>query len=148
MEMQSRPPQEAFKRSERFEINNNPFTEIEVSQDRIVAKGKTWTTFELLVSYIGAAWLQKARKYGGKLLAVGIALLPGPLWMQFLLFSYMGFYLGFVLTVVGIVLIVVWAIVKRESVVMYTPSNPFRFEGSADFIDALWRSVSALQRSR
>lgn len=146
MEMQSRPPQEAFKRSERFEIDNKPFTEIEVSQDRIIAKGKTWTTFELLVSYIGAALLQKSRKYGGKLLAVGIVLIPSPYWMMFLL-GNIGFYMGFIGMAAGITLVVLWAILKRESVIMYTPSRPFRFEGSADFIDGLWRSISVLQRT-
>ena len=145
MEMQSRPTQEAFKRSEKFEINNSPFRDIEVSRDRIVARGKTWTTFELLVSYIGAAWLQKARRYGGKMLAVGIVLIPSPFWMIFLL-GYMGFYIGFVGTAAGTAIVVLWAVLKRESVIMFTPSKPFRFEGNAEFIDALWQAVTALQR--
>jgi len=137
--------QSIFRRSERFEINNSPFREIEVKQDRIVAKGESWTTFELLVSYIGAAWMQKARRFGGSLLAAGAVLLLSPFWMMILM-SYAGFYISIMLMFLGVGLILIWMVVKRESILMFTPSTVFRFEGNAGFVDALWQAVSALQR--
>ena len=58
--------------------------------------------------------------------------------MTFVVGYRLGFMLGPVPTVIGIGPIAVWAVVKRESVKMHTPSKIFRFEGSADFINALW----------
>jgi len=146
--------QPVFKRSEKFEINDIEFREIQVDSDRIIAKGKSWTAFELLISFIGAAWKEKWRKYGTKMLAIGIILLGSPFFMMLIpglgmfVASTSGFMFLLPLMMLGLVLILLWALVKREALKIYTPAEVFKIEGSAGFVEAVWEAITTQQRMK
>ena len=151
MEAQNRP--ENFKRSDDFEIDNNKFTEVSVDNQRLVAKGPKWKSFELMISSITAAWLEKRRKYGTIVLVCGIALLVlgffGILSTSYMLGYATGVYsmifFGITPLFGGILLVVLWIIVKRESILIYTSGGSFKFEGSEGFIEAMWNAIKAFQ---
>jgi hypothetical protein len=140
-----------FKRSEKFEINDIEFRQIEIDENRIIAKGKSWTTFELLISFIGAAWMEKWRRFGAMMLAAGVILLLFPLILPLFGGYYMMQYFTFFLVTfmpIGIVLIVIWFLLKREALLVFTPGGNFKIEGSSRFVDDVWSTVSKMQRLR
>ncbi len=145
---------EEFQRSEKFEINDIEFVEIRIDSNRLIAKGKTWTTFELLLSFIGAAWMEKWRRFGSKMLAAGIILLLWPFFVVFipgmamLFYGPGGLYFMLPFMMLGVVFIMLWALVKREAVRIYTPAEVFKLEGSAGFVEAVWNAISSQQRSK
>ena len=150
--MEASGQQTAFRRAEEFEIDNVKYIEVTVDGTRMTCRGAKWRTFEVLLSFIGAALMEKRRRFGAVLVVVGGILVALGLFdmlsmggymlylslMPFLLFGLLPFF-G------GIGLILVWAVVKRESLIIYTPAKEFKMEGSAAFIDELWRSVRPRQ---
>ncbi|MHA2264373.1 MAG: hypothetical protein ACXAEN_18425 [Candidatus Thorarchaeota archaeon] len=148
---------EGFRRSEKFEINDLQFKEITVDKNRIMATAKKWAKFELLISFIGAAWMEKWRRFGFKMLAAGIILAGLGFYMSLSLGSILSLimiwdpmYLFFVTLpfVVGIVLIIVWLVSKREALLLFTPGGMFKIEGSAGFVEDVWKEVVRHQRIR
>ncbi|MHA2063405.1 MAG: hypothetical protein ACXABY_03385 [Candidatus Thorarchaeota archaeon] len=147
--------QGVFRRKTKFEINDYVFKEITVDENRIVAKGKEWRVFELLISFIGAVWMEKWRRFRGTLAAAGAFLIALPIllflfgffpfiWTAGLsgLFTLMIFWLP------GIILILIWALFKRESMMVFCHNESFKFEGDAGFIEALWKEITRVQRLR
>lgn len=129
-----------FTKSEKFEINDIEFRHIRVDRNRISAQGKSWTRFEILISFIGAAWLEKWRRFGMKVLGLG------------LLFIALGIMLFIIPTMMilcmipGIILILLWLFAKREALILFTPGGTFKIEGTASFVESLWAKVAQLQR--
>lgn len=146
--------QQPFKRSDNFEINNTKFNEITVDNVRLIAKGPKWKTFELMIESIGAVWIEKMRKYGNVVSTMGIAFLviamlvligaglapPAPDLASFILTVYV-----VVPFFTGTILIVLWFIDKRESILIYTDCGKFKFEGSEGFIEAVWQAIRKQQ---
>lgn len=152
MEVQEQQP--VFNRSEEFEINDIEFREMTIDDYRLQAEGKSWTRFELRLSFIGAAWMEKWRRFGSKMLAAGIILLLWPFFVVFipgmamLFYGPGGLYFMLPFMMLGVVLIMLWALVKREAVRIYTPAEVFKLEGSAGFVEAVWNAISSQQRSK
>ncbi|MHA1928242.1 MAG: hypothetical protein ACTSV2_06655 [Candidatus Thorarchaeota archaeon] len=134
-----------LQHSAKFEINNTPFQSIHVDQFKLIATGKKWNHFELLISFIGGAWKEKWRKYGLKLLPIGIMIMM--LGMTFLLSRYT-IIMGVLLIAVGIIPIAIALFVKSEGLMLYTHGGTFLFEGSAGFVDAIWEAINAAQAHR
>lgn len=133
--------QGAYTRSERFEIDEVEFHRIRIDENRIMAAGPSWSRFELLLSFIGAAWMERWRRFGLKFLATGCFVF---------LFGLLGFYtlFGLLLMGTGGILILLWFFVRREAILLYTPGAKFKIEGSSDFIERLWTEISKAQRRR
>jgi len=152
MEIHTQPSEfRDFSRSENFEINDIKFREIKIDHSRISAVGKSWTKFELLLSFIGAAWMEKWRRFGAKMLAVGIILFAWPIVVFVPSIGFMGssgllYMIMFMLP--GIILIILWAVLKREALLIFTPGGTFKIEGSVGFVDAVWSRITELQRER
>jgi hypothetical protein len=134
---------DVFTKSEKFEINEYEFRHIRVDRHRISAQGKSWTRFEILVSFIGAAWMEKWRRFGMKLLGVSILLIA--LGSTMALVNPMMMFLSMI---PGIILILLWLFVKRESLILFTPGGMFKIEGSASFVESLWAKIAQLQREK
>jgi hypothetical protein len=153
MEIPTQPSEPLdFSRSEKFEINDIKFREIKIDHSRISAVGKkSWTKFELLLSFIGAAWMEKWRRFGAKVLVIGILLLAWPIAIFLPSMWYMGtsgmFYM-IIFMIPGIILVILWAILKREALLIFTPGGIFKIEGSVGFVDAVWSRITELQRQR
>ncbi|TFF92022.1 hypothetical protein EU545_02275 [Candidatus Thorarchaeota archaeon] len=143
-----------FRRSESFEINDVEFAEIRIDSNRIIAKGRSWTTFELLISFIGAAWMEKWRRFGTKMLGAGILFVAFPFIMmtipgfQMLFYYSTGWFFILPPMMLGILLVILWALVKREALKIYTPAETFKIEGSGGFIEAVWNQITSQQRLR
>ncbi|MHA2264401.1 MAG: hypothetical protein ACXAEN_18565 [Candidatus Thorarchaeota archaeon] len=151
------PREEGFRRSEKFEINDLQFKEITVEKNRIMATVKKWAKFELLISFIGAAWMEKWRRFGYKMLVVGIILTGLSFYASISLGSILAVIMSFNPTymiyitlpfVVGIVLIIVWLVSKREALLLFTPGGMFKIEGSVGFVEDVWKEVVRHQRIR
>ncbi|MGV9170659.1 MAG: hypothetical protein ACOC38_12055 [Promethearchaeia archaeon] len=139
MEIESRSSE--FTRSETFEIGEEKFERIRIDEKRIMAKGAQ-TRFDLLISFIGGAWIKEWRRFGYKLLALGvIAILIGTPLVQTGL-------LGMLVFASGILLILVWLFVKCEAIVIYCPGHRFKIEGSSEFVDTVWNAIIGAQRRR
>ena len=133
--------QGVFSSSEKFEINDVEFHQIRIDGNRLMAAGPEWTKFELLLSFIGAAWMERWRRFGLGMLAAGffvfffgVVLISSPF--------------GFMMMGIGGVLMVLWLFMKREAVMLYTPSEKFKIEGASDFIQRVWAEISKAQRAR
>jgi len=142
-----------FKRSEDFEIDEHPFREIQIDDNRVTAKGKSWETFEVLISFIGAAWMEKWRRFGTKLLAGDIFLLGLPFFAIIIPgFAYIFWGAEFVfmlpLMLLGIIPILVWALVKQEALKIYTPGAVFKIGGSSGLVEGVWKAITSAQRAR
>lgn len=150
----SQSREDIFRRSEKFEINDIEFREIQIDRHRIFAKGKSWTSFELLISFIGAAWMEKWRRFGTKLLAGGIIVFAFPFFsflipgMYLLFYGSSGLMMMLSFMIVGLACILIWFIVKREALLLFTPGGEFKIEGSAGFVEAVWNTISQMQRKR
>ncbi len=143
----------AFSRSEKFEINNIEFTEITIDRNRITARSKKWSQFELLISFIGAAWMERWRRFGLKVLVIGLVLILSPYMASIIpvigpLIIYSGYMMIMLLMMIGLILILLWALLKREALLLYTPGGTFKIEGSAGFVEAVWQEVVKYQRER
>ncbi|MFW9844292.1 MAG: hypothetical protein ACFFEV_06940 [Candidatus Thorarchaeota archaeon] len=152
--IQSNQDSRVFSSSEKFEIDEHEFREITIDSNRIVAKGKSWETFEILITFIGAAWMEKWRRFGTKVLVVGIflaglpffgSLIPG---FAILLWGSASMLFTLPLMALGIVLVMIWALIKREALKIYTPAGAFKIEGTSIFVDAVWKAITNAQRLR
>lgn len=147
------PVQIGFRESEKFEINNIEFNEIVIDKNRIQASGKKWNRFELLISFIGAAWMEKWRSYGTKLLVAGIFFAGIPFFSLMIplvgpIILAGGMAICLPLMALGVVMVVFWALVKREALMLYTPGGTLKIEGSAGLVEAVWGEVVRHQRHR
>jgi len=146
------PVTRSFKRNERFEIDEHKFKEIQIDENRVIAKGKSWETFEILISFIGAAWMEKWRRFGTKVLAAGIFIAGFPIFGTLIPgFTYAFWSMGpalILLIVFGGILILLWLLVKREALKIYTPGGVFKIEGSTTFVDDVWKAITKAQRLR
>ena len=132
-----------FEQETVFEINDVVFNKIQITADRIKGIGIKWTRFELLLSFIGAAWLEKWRRFGMELLGAGIAVIV-------LSFGFMmienspsnSSILGFLFMILGLAIVSIWALVKKEALLLFTPGGMFKIEGSLDFVESLWNVIS------
>lgn len=153
METRTQSTPKEFK--EKFEINDKEFRELTIDSNRMIATGRSWKRFELLITFIGASWMEKWRRFSLKLLGLGIALiilgLFGPyafLFLYLLIPFELRVFLSTIIFVLGIGIIVVWAVAKKEALMLYTSAGAFKIEGSAGFVDSLWRGVSQILRER
>lgn len=145
--MEDSAQQSVFARSEKLEIDEMPFVEIQIDDNRLTAKGTSWNTFELLLRFIGGAWMVKWKRFGVKMLVAGALLLGFPFYGLLLIGpSALFFILPF--GIVGGTLIVVWGLFKRESLRIYTPAAVFKIEGSAGLVADIWKAITAQQRLR
>lgn len=144
--IQNEQPSGVFRRAEKFEIDEHPFREISIDGNRVIAHGKSWESFEVLISFIGAAWMEKWRKYGIKVLGAGIFLIV--LSFFTIVLGPLGIITMFLLIPVGILVIAVWALAKREALRIYTPAAVFKIEGASDFVEAVWKAITNAQRAR
>ncbi|MHA2135463.1 MAG: hypothetical protein ACXAEN_26535 [Candidatus Thorarchaeota archaeon] len=147
------PREEGFRRSEKFEINDRQFKEITVDKNRIMAIAKKWARFELLISCICAAWMEKWRRFSLKVLAAGAVLIGFPFFSAMIpllgpIIVAGGYVFILFFMFVGLVLIAIWALFKRESLLLFTPGGMFKIEGSAGFVEDVWKEVVRHQRSR
>jgi hypothetical protein len=150
MELSAEQPKQpiGFRRTGKFEINDVEFREVSVDRVRILAIGKKWQHFELSIAAIVGMWKEKWRRFGIKLLAIGIILLLFPLYASMLLplslflFDPMLVYnLMFGFMALGLLIVIVWLFVKREALKIYTPSETFRIEGYSGFVDDIWQAI-------
>jgi len=143
-----------FNRSEKFEIDEHEFRKIEIDSNRVIAKGKSWETFEILITFIGAAWMEKWRRFGTKVLGAGIFLAGLPFFGTFipgfslLFWGPASMMFTFPLMALGIVVVMVWALVKREALKVFTPAGAFKIEGTANFVESVWKAITSAQRLR
>ncbi|MFX1484909.1 MAG: hypothetical protein ACFFCP_17160 [Promethearchaeota archaeon] len=141
-------------RQQSFEINEHQFKSIHIDSNRLVAKGKSWETCEILISFIGAAWMEKWRRFGLKLLGVAVFMIILPFMafmipgMTMLFWGPAGTTIILLFWVIAIVLVIVWIAFKREALMLYTPGGSFKIEGSASFIESVWKAVTEAQRIR
>ena len=143
-----------FRRNEKFEIDEHEFREIQVDNNRVIARGKSWETFEILISFIGAAWMEKWRRFGTKLLGAGIFLIGFPFFGSFIPgFTYLfwgtsSIIITMPLMAVGVIVLIIWTIVKREALKIYTPAGSFKIEGTSVFVDSVWKAITRAQKER
>jgi len=137
-----------YHRAIRFEINEIQFREITIDSNRIMAEARKWGHFELLHSFIGAAWMEKWRRFGLKVLIAGFVLVLVSLPMGALSPYTLMFGPGITILSLGVLLIVVWTFVKREALIVFTPGGQFKFEGPAAFIEEIWSEITRHQRQR
>jgi hypothetical protein len=134
-----------FKRSEKFEINDIEFRDIEVTEDRVKARGKKWNAFELLLAFVGAAWMERWRRFSLKVLVAGVVFFFSPISLYVLSPMFWGgtggLQIMLLFMIIGLILIAVWAFVKREALLLFTPGGMFKIEGTAGFVDALWNEI-------
>jgi hypothetical protein len=134
-----------FRKSGKFEINNIEFRDISVDRSRILATGKKWQHFELSVASIDGMWKEKWRRFGVKLLAIGILLLifplSGPVLFGPFLFIGSGYIVLFFFMFLGLLVVLAWLLVKREALRIYTPSGAFKIEGSSGLVDEVWIAI-------
>ena len=146
--------EQTFRKSESFEINDIPFNTISIDDKRIVATGDQWRTFDILVSFVGGAWKEKWRRFGTKLLVVGIILLFFPVFSAFMPILLLLFGQSLQLIVMmmfmalGLVLVIVWVVVKKEALMLYTHGEAYKIEGTAGFVDDLWVAIRNAQDRR
>ncbi|MBD3158518.1 MAG: hypothetical protein GF309_06965 [Candidatus Lokiarchaeota archaeon] len=153
--MEAHSAESTFTRSSRFEINDIEFTDIQIDERRVIAKGHSWNRFELLISFIGAIWMEKWRRFSNKLAVIGTTMAISPMLlslfsgMGFLFWYYVGtYYLALLSMGVGVILVLIWAFFKKEAIKIYTPSETFRLEGYAGFIDEVWAAITSRQHLR
>ena len=147
MELATEQPTQpvGFRRSGKFEINDIEFRDIIVDDVRILATGKKWQHFELSIAAIIGMWKEKWRRFGLKLLAAGVILLffplLGPLWFGPYMYVGSGAFLMFFFMFIGLALVLAWFLIKREALQIYTPSETFKIEGAAGFVDEVWTVI-------
>jgi hypothetical protein len=147
MELATEQPTQpaGFRKSGKFEINDIKFRDIIVDDVRILATGKKWQHFELSIASINGMWKEKWRRFGLKLLAAGVFLLlfplSGPYLFGPLIYTGSGLYLIFFFMFIGLALVLVWLLVKREALQIYTPSGSFKIEGASGFVDDVWTVI-------
>ena len=135
--------QSIFEQETMFEINDVAFMRIQVAVDRIRATGIEWTRFELLLSFIGAAWLKKWHRFGMRVLVAGIAVIAWSFGMMMAPY-YWGYLLvySFFLMILGLIIVGIWVFVDREALLLFTPGGMFKIEGSLYFVESLWKVIS------
>lgn len=74
-------------------------------------------------------------------------------FFQFISLPYAHLFLGVTTTLgviwmIGIILIAVWLLVKREAIHIYCKNGIFKIEGNSLFIDAVWNEITKIQRMR
>ena len=135
--------QSIFEEKTIFEINDIAFKEIQVNVDRIIGIGKKWTRFELLLSFIGAAWMEKWRRFGVKVLGAGVAIILFSFWLMMPTYYPNSLQIfGILFMFIGIAVAGVWALIKREALLLFTPGGMFKIEGAANFIESLWKVIA------
>jgi len=149
MEFSEQPTQPTqsggFSRTGKFEINDIEFRDVRVNRSRILATGKKWQHFEFSIAAIDGMWKEKWRRFGFKLLALGIILLlfplTGPILFGPFLFMGSGYLMIFFFMIIGLIVVLVWLFVRREALQIYTASGSFKIEGSSGFVDEIWHAI-------
>jgi hypothetical protein len=134
-----------FRRTGNFEVNDIEYRDISVDHTRVLAKGKKSEHFELSIASINGMKRKKWKRFGSKLLALGIVLLLSSLIGPFLFGSYLYMsseymFISFFM-LLGLVVITIWLVAKREELQIYTPDGVFKLEGSAGFVDDIWKAI-------
>ena len=55
--------------------------------------------------------------------------------------------LGMIIGSVRLLLIAIWALLKRYTLLMYTPSGIFSIVGTTEFVDEIWKAILLVQDS-
>ena len=148
-----------FTRNANFYLNGVYFTNLTMDSDRIMATNKVVSTvFDMLLKYIGAVWITTTPKFSKKLLYAAIfislfgsiisILIFAPLFMSPYLLPMMPgaanvtFLAIFGPPGVGLVLILIYFLVKKGCLVIYsTGKETFELEGNGVFINDVYRAL-------
>jgi hypothetical protein len=137
--MQVESTSNKFIRTESFRIENEEFEEIRIDDRRILASGED-TRLNLLISSIDGSWMRKWRRFGDRVLALGLLIMFFGSYLSTIGLFGVPFFVG------GILIIIIGIFVKHEAIVIFCNGRKFKIEGSTEFIEDVWDAILGAQK--